>query len=364
MKPLMVGVVALGLWASSAPEAAAAWDNCFQPTLFGHFRRNQSNYTPPVVVHSSPVFAQAAPHVAMSPDPCNPCPQVQCTTSYVQRCYYQPVTTYQTQTVYEQVTTYRTNYYYEPVTSYRYSCYYDPCTCSYKQVATPVVSQVLRAQSCPVQTWVARCVQVPVQSCQKVCYYQPQTTCCQTTNGAPVWTLPAGAAGPPNITTTPGAGGPPNITTDKSPSAPGGPPIFDKQYYYPEQKKNEPPTITPSTTPNMGWQPSKAPGVPTIAPPTPPVKLDRIVVGPDSTVQGQVVRSDNAPRPGAKIIFVSAQNQAARQDVTANTAGRFHVSLASGSYNVYLHGADGIPFYHSQLNVGQLQTASITLVNR
>src|SRR5947209_10077603 len=158
MRPLMVGLCALGLWAAAAEPARAAWNNVFQPTLFGRSRTSTSYYVAPAVVYSAPVAA--VPVVAAAVPACSTCnapPQPSCTTSYTQRCYYQPVTTYETKTYYEPVTTYQTSYYYEPVTSYRYSSYYDPCSCSCQQVATPVTSYALRAQNCPVQSWAQRC---------------------------------------------------------------------------------------------------------------------------------------------------------------------------------------------------------------
>src|SRR5262245_64157126 len=127
MKPLRLsaGLVALGLFATAAQPASAAWNNVFQATCLSCSPRPATSlYAPaPVAAFSSPVVAYAAPAAGC----CDPCQQ--CTTRYVQRCYYQPVTTYQTQSYYEPVTTYVTKTYYEPVTTYRYSCYYDPCSC-------------------------------------------------------------------------------------------------------------------------------------------------------------------------------------------------------------------------------------------
>jgi hypothetical protein len=365
MKPLMVGLCALGMWTAVAEQAPAAWNNVFQPTLFGRNRTTTSNYyVAPAVVYSSPVVAApVVPVVANAAPACSTCnapPQPNCNTSYTQRCYYQPVTTYETKSYYEPVTTYQTSYYYEPVTSYRYSAYYDPCSCGYQQVATPVTSYQLRAQSSPVQSWVQRCAQVPVTSYQKSCYWQPQTTCCQTTVGA---LIPAGApvsapvvapVGPPSISPTPGA--PPNIDEQR------GPANFDKSYY-PQQPQS------PVTVPNTSWRPSL--GVPTfpttspsLPPPPPPVKLDRIVVNPDATVEGQVVRNDNTPRPDAKIVFVSSSQPSVQRSVTANSAGRFYVALASGSWNVYLQGLDGKQNFYTRIDVNDTQPGRLTLVNR
>ncbi len=277
----------------------------------------------------------------------------------MQRCYYQPVTTYQTQSYYEAVTTYRTSYYYEPVTSYTYSCYYDPCSCSYQQVATPCTSYQLKAQQCPVQSWVQRCTQVPVTTYQKSCYWQPQTTCCQTTEGAPI---PIPATGPPVVTqSAPVATQPPPNVYDNRYSPQPPPPVINDQktpygngtfdrYYPPKQTNFQAPLGIP-------------PAVKPIVPPPPAVKLDRIVVGPDAGVEGQIVRSDNTPRPNAKVMFVSADHLAPSRTVTANSAGRFQVTLASGGWLVYLDAPDGTQIYHSRIEVTPNQPR-ITLVNR
>ncbi|MGH7171832.1 MAG: hypothetical protein ACRELG_16270, partial [Gemmataceae bacterium] len=100
---------ALAALAMANGTAEAAWNNVFQVCCNSC---RGSNYV-----------AVPAP-VAAAPAPCGGCQQ--CTTRYVQRCYYQPVTTYRQSCYMEPVTTYRTSYYYEPCTSYRYSCYYDP----------------------------------------------------------------------------------------------------------------------------------------------------------------------------------------------------------------------------------------------
>ncbi len=340
MKRLLVGMCALGWLAVEVGPVTAAWDNVFQTTLFGRFRRQ----------HVTNYYFTPAPVVAASPAPCCapvvqavPCPQ-QCTTQYTQRCFYTPVTTYQTQTFYEPVTTYQTSYYYAPVTSYRYSCYYDPSTCSYQQVAVPTQAYELRAKSCPVQSWVQRCAAVPVTSYQKSCYLYPQTTCCTTTQGTPI---PVGVptAPPPLLTAPPPPG--PGVTEQRSLTVP--PPLID-------EKRNGPMSWQPQIpTPNgqvPAWQPSVNPPAQPVSPAPPPVKLDRIVVGPDSSVNGQVLRSDNSPRANAKVLFVRADRQGPIQTVSANSAGRFHVTLASGGWLVYLTNPDGSQAYHSRIDIG------------
>jgi len=215
MRPLRGAVwgCALMLLGAGAAPVQAAWCNVFQATCFLHKHSASSYYAPAAC--------------------CDPCPQPcqQCTTCYVQRCYYQPVTCYQTKTYYEPVTTYRTSYYYEPVTSYRYSCYYDPCTCSYQQVACPTTCYRLRSQCCPVQSWVQRCCSVPVTSYQQAFYWEPVTTC------TPAVAAPAPApACPPLSQAVPGAQAPPIGTApprpavDEIPNRNGG----LQQRYYPQ----------------------------------------------------------------------------------------------------------------------------------
>src|SRR5690242_19961845 len=104
MRRIVIGLCTLALAAVEAGTASAAWDNVFQTTLFGCWRKRQQTSSSYYAVPAAPVVAYAPPVVAYSPPPCcTPCQQ--CTTNYVQRCFYQPVTTYQTQTYYEPVTT-------------------------------------------------------------------------------------------------------------------------------------------------------------------------------------------------------------------------------------------------------------------
>jgi len=356
MKSLTIALGALAAWTATALDVSAAWNNVYQPTLTCFFRKHHqqtANYCcPPAVAYSSPVVA-ASP----CPTPCQP----QCTTTYVKRSFYQPVTTYVTQSYYEAVTTQQTSYYYEPVTSYRYSCYYDPCTCSYQQVATPQTCYQLRSQCCPVQTWVKRCCQVPVTTMQESFYLEPRTTCCTTTVGAPI---PYPNGGPTVISGgAPAAGNPPSVIANPPPQqtapppqmpqikdsfAPSGPNVGNTSLQQQSQWQ-APATMTPSASGGK-------------AQPNPQVKLDRIVFGPESYVEGQIVRTDNAPRPNVNVLFVSADN-GQREMATANNSGRFQISLASGNWLVYVQARDGTAQFHSKLSVQEHQTARLTVVN-
>ena len=359
MRPfrIVTGLGALALLAVPAGSAQGAWNNVFQVTCFCNQRPATSAYVS-VPAYSTPVVAAS--------DPCCAPPPPVCTTRYVQRCYYQPVTTYQTRTYYEPVTTYRTSYYYEPVTSYRYSCYYDPCTCSYKQVACPTTSYVMRSQCCPVQSWVHRCCSVPVTAYQQASYWEPVTTCCQP---APTPCCPTAAVAPaPSAAiAAPSVPPPPGISEQPQPQTPPPPLINENRggaanppagsYYGP---------TTPQPMPPASYrQPTSAPARPVSpAPPPAPVRLDRIVVGPDAQVEGRVVRNDNSPRANAELTFVSADRLAPRQAVTANSAGRFRVTLAAGGWIVFINGPNGAPTFHSRIEIGDHATPQITLVSR
>jgi len=343
MRFLTASLGALIIAATSIAPASAGWDNVFQPTLFCRPRAPETTarYAPVVVAQSSPCP--------------QPCPQP-CTTQYIQRSYYQPVTAYENRTVMEPVTTFRTSFYYEPVTTVRYSFYFDPCTCSYKQVAIPTTCYQLREQKCPVQSWVSRCVQVPVTAYQRVDYWQPQTTCCTTTLGAPIF---AGTPPPP-------------------PAAPAAPVI-------PEMRPLEKPEIKSSVTPGTSgkteqfnqfyppiessnktsWQqPQLGTPVPLQQPaPQAPVKLDRISAGPNSVVEGQVLRADNSPKASAKVLFVNAST-GQRHTILANSAGRFQTELPAGSWHVYVHGANDLPVYQSRIDVNGSQFRQVSLVQK
>jgi hypothetical protein len=101
-----------------------------------------------------------------------------------------------------------------------------------------------------------------------------------------------------------------------------------------------------------------------IAPPPPAVRLDRIAAIDSAQVEGRVVGNGNVPQAGVRVLFVSMNHQGPQESVTANAAGQFQVSLASGAWLVYVHGADGKPVFHSKLEVKSSETRLVTLVSR
>jgi hypothetical protein len=210
---------------------------------------------------------------------------------------------------------------------------------------------------------------VPVTTYQKSCYLQPQTTCCQTTTGPLIPTAAAAVetgahinggmapinggaavavpqqpypAQPPQIQVTPPQSSAPPTIRDIPPSGPNVGNMSLSQPRFPTQQPN-------------GWQAAPAQNRPA----APPVKLERIVFGPESYVEGQVARNDKT-QAGATILFVSAQN-GERHTATANAAGQFQIGLASGSYLVYVPGRDGTPLFHSRVNVAKNQPTRLVV---
>jgi hypothetical protein len=329
--------------------APAAWDNVFQVTCFGCRKQATSAYYAP-------------PPCNTCPAPC-PCPT---TTAYVQRTYYQPVTTYQAETHYEPVTSYRTSYYYEPVTSYTYSSYYDPCSCSCQQVATPVTSYRLRSQCNACVNYVARVSYKPVTSYRQSCYMEavqvpacpaPCPTCpapCPTCPTAAPAIAPAAAAivapaAPPANTQAPPLNLPsdpaqPGLSEQRQPAPTGAGLEQQRNQYYPQM-------------PSLQSRPTQIPAVPSFKP-------ERVASRtlPGSTVNGQVVSSNFAPKAGAQIVFVNAAQQDVR--ATADATGRFQVSLASGNWTVYLADNNGGLAYHNQFTVSNSDSGPLTVVSR
>ena len=392
MKPyrLGLGLCAIAIVMSSAEPAMAAWNNVFQATCF--FRNRSAGYAPSRAYYSAPSVAYSAPVVA-APSACNPCcnpcPQTQCTTRYIQRSYYVPVTTYQTKTYYQPVTTYRTSYYYEPVTSYRYSCSYDPCTCSYRRVAVPTTSYLLRSKCCPVKSFVQRCMRVPVTSYRKSCYLEPQTTCC-TVDPCANTTIQAPAVAVPQNTEPPTARPVPNVKDNLSNGN-------NVERYYGTNPEKDPPVNSnsniqpanpqpPAPIPQFNRTVSKtktywtanrkvsATDLQVTSPssnPNPYFTVNRVnytstdsATTTDSLVRGKVVQDGNVPGAGARLMFIHADRKSSREFVTANANGQFEVALTSGQWTIYTHRSNGQPVLHSQIHVGNQKTTNLTVLQR
>jgi hypothetical protein len=371
MRPIrgFVWGCALAALAAGAAPAHAAWNNVFQVCC----HNCRSNYAPAPPV----VAAYAAP--APCPQPCQ-----QCTTRYVQRCYYQPVTTYRQVTFFEPVTTYRTSFFYEAVTSCHVSCFFDPCTCQWRQVSQPVTSYRLRSQCCPVTSYLQRCALQPVQSMQQVNYWEPVTTCCTTTVGAPVFTPPAAAA--VAVPTAPAA---PSVPAVPVPANPPGTSEQSTQPFVPAPGTSEgaPPTTSegstsrnkPPTTqePPMRMPPADNGGVnrqpqlraPLLDQPRSPqnagtVHPDRIVSEGHSRMEGQLVSQQRVPQGNVRLLFVSVDPGTDQQTATTDADGRFRATLTSGDWLVYRQDASGRPVFQQKVHVQGDQSVRVTLLSR
>jgi hypothetical protein len=189
---------------------------------------------------------------------------------------------------------------------------------------------------------------VPVTTYRQSFYWEPVTTCCQTPCPSP---CPPPCNGTPAVSdqqSQPGVrsfqnGGPGVQQYDDRPMPPAGGASSQRQ-------------LTPQA-PNTAGRPAP------VSSPPPKVKLDRIVAIPDHNVEGQVVRNDRA-QANAKVLFVSADRQGDQRTLTTDSFGKFRVTLASGGWLVYVHGADGKPVFHSKINVCDDRPSTMTLTSR
>jgi hypothetical protein len=104
------------------------------------------------------------------------------------------------------------------------------------------------------------------------------------------------------------------------------------------------------------------PVAPAQAPPR--VRLERIAALPDSNLNGLVVTTARTPQANARVLFVSADQAGARRAVTADTQGRFQVSLASGGWLVYVQDSHGRQVFQRRVEVTDGRPHTMTLVSR
>lgn len=320
-----LALVAGGVLGSATP-AAAAWDNVFQVCC------NDCN----------------RPRVSYAVPCPQPCPQPEVRISYVQRSYYQPVTEYVRRSFYEPVTSNYTSYYMEPVTEYRYTTYYDPCTGCPQRVSQPVTSYRMRSRCNSVTSYVERCAMVPVTSLRPVTVSQPVVSYYYPPQASTSGFLPVVPVGPV-VPMIPPAFGTPSIDQIRNPPA-----VTEQS----DGAGNIPQQQVP-VNPN---------GFPRSMPPVanPRLRPEKTTSRSGTvTVRGEVVLPDQlTPRSGAKLVFVSADNQQKREYVTANPYGEFDLRLAAGNWFVYLGGDTGKATYHKQVSLGDKDTYDYKVVSR
>ena len=136
-----------------------------------------------------------------------------------------------------------------------------------------------------------------------------------------------------------------------------GSPLYDR--YYPQPNP-------PTHMPGVGSSLRQIPQQPTTLPPAPPpvVRLDRVVSAPRADLSGQVLVGNNTPRGNARLVFVSDARGANAQHVTADAAGHFRVTLASGGWLVYVTDGRDKPVFHSKIEMRENEIRQVTLVAR
>jgi hypothetical protein len=247
----------------------------------------------------------------------------------------------------------------EPVTEYRYVTFYDPCTGCPQKVCQPCTSFRLRSRCNSVTSFVERCAMVPVTTLKPVTvrqpvvsyYFPPEPACPPATSSSsflPITPLvPAAPAFPAVPTIPPATGGPsveqfrnpPNVTEQSDMNIPQQSVPVQPNASFP---RSMPPTANPRLRPEKTTSRSST-----------------------VTVRGEVVLPDQlTPRVGAKLVFVSADNQEKREYATANQFGEFDVRLPAGNWYVYLGGEGGRATYHKQVSLGDKDTYDYKVVSR
>lgn len=307
-------------------DAAAGWDNVFQVCCHD---------CKPKPIRS---FFRA--------EGCCPEPQPQqaARVEYQRSYYYEPVTVMKPERYTEEVPVRVRSHYWEPVTTYTRASYYDPCTCTCQDICVPRTSYVRKEKCDTVMRYVERCRMVPVQVQRKVevtrpviTYFGPETR----------RYLPADCELPP-------AGAVP---------APAGPRV--------DEFRTNPPTVAPeggSTIPPQQLpitEGSRRKMLPPTRPVTGPVNAHTTSRPGPASLRGEIVLSDQVtPRPGAKLVFVSADDHDRREYVTADEFGNFDLRLPAGDWHVYLGNGNGRAVYHKKITVGSYEAREFTVVSR
>jgi hypothetical protein len=77
-----------------------------------------------------------------------------------------------------------------------------------------------------------------------------------------------------------------------------------------------------------------------------------------------VANDQVTPRPGAKLVFVSAADTNKREYAQADSFGNFDLKLPAGDYYVYLGNGDGRATYHKKLTVREYDAREFKVVSR
>jgi len=230
-------------------------------------------------------------------------------------------------------------------------------------VATPTTSYRLREQCCPVQSWVARCYSVPVTTMKPYTRCEPVTSC--------YWTTAAAPAGAASAATLPGV----NDSGSMPPASAGPGPGVNDSGSTPGSESRKPfnqfgtPESYRQYAPPAGTAPKTAAPTTPVRPDTfvmapPAASLGKIVPVPPANVEGVVVRNDDKPDAGARLTFKRSDREGVTHTVTADSAGRFKATLASGGWVVCTQRADGQLVPQTRIDVREDKTSEVKLTSR
>src|SRR5262249_45944571 len=153
-----------------------------------------------------------------------------------------------------------------------------------------------------------------------------------------------------------------------APRAPFAPPAGPSV----EQIRENPPSVMPPSTGTENIPPTTLPYPPgTSYPRTTPNSNPKIrpekTVSRSTTVmvRGEVVMPDQiTPRPGAKLVFMSAEKPDEKRYVTANEFGEFDTQLPAGEWYLYVGGGDGKATFHKKVSLGEKDAYDYKVVSR
>lgn len=302
-------LTAAGLLAP-ATSALAGWDNVFQVACRDCAPR-RSNY--------APVQAPSTSRYE---------------TRYEENCREEVVTVNKPTLVGEQVPVQVRSYYNDPVTTYTTRSYRNPQTGCTEQISVPRTCYVRREECNTVMRYIERMQMVPTQVTRKVCEKTPITTIVGPTTRSYSYDCD-NCKLPPNTSARPAQ---PQVEM-----IPGRPPVTTPEEALPRIPA---PAQAMPTIPLSGSRPKPTTSF--------SGKVDaRTTSYSAATLHGEVTLADRlTPRPGAKVVFLSATDLTHRVNAVADGFGNFEAALPAGEWFVYLGEGSGRAAYQRTVRVG------------
>lgn len=313
-----VAVVSGGLFGFAAPSASAGWDNAFQVACWNCKPREKREYVPPPSVKPSTSRYE---------------------TRYEDREMEETVTVMKPEYTKEPVDVQVKSYTWDPVTTYTQRSYKNPATGCTETISEPRTSFVRKEECQTVTKYVERMKMVPVQEKRRYIERTPVTTYYGPTTryypkdcdscGLP----PSSRA--PQVEAIPGA--PPRVEGDRLPT-------------------QDVPLRSNSRFSSPAPAPSKS---------APPVNARTTGVAATSTVRGEVVGANKAPKAGMRLVFLNAADFNDRHFAKADAYGNFAADLPAGRWIVYAGtSADQATQTKTTVTLGNYDTQTVTVAVR